>query len=218
MMGEALAVSGVVLLAVFGLAASNYLFDHGVDAAVSRRVPGVLGGLAFLVAVLWLDPWTAVALSGGLTLLVVVLRFGYRRGLRGVRGSLPPQAWAEITYPLAGTVSLAIGWGLLGDRWLAFVPIAFMAWGDSVSGITRDAFAWRSRMPKAWPSIAMLAACLAAAVLFQPYWIGASGAVVATAAERINPRVLSVRDDNWIVMAASLGVMAVLAKIGVGGA
>ena len=27
--------------------------------------------------------------------------------------------------------------GLMGDRWLAFVPIAFMAWGDSVAGLTR---------------------------------------------------------------------------------
>ena len=35
--------------------------------------------------------------------------------------------------PILGRVaflvaSVAIGWGLLGDRWLAFLPIAFMAW------------------------------------------------------------------------------------------
>ena len=116
MLSQTIAASGVVLIALFGLATSNLLFDRGVDASLSRRVPGVLGGVAFLIAVLWLDPWTAVALSGALTLSILVLRLRFGRGLRGVTGSASAQAWAEVSYPLAGTLSLAIGWGLLGDR------------------------------------------------------------------------------------------------------
>ncbi len=215
MLNQAYAATGVVTLATAGLLASNFLFDKGLDASLSRRVPGVLGGFAFLVAVLWLGPWTATALSGALTLFILVLRLGFRRGLRGVRGSLPTQVWAEVTYPLAGTVSLAVGWGLLGDRWLAFVPIAFMAWGDSVAGLTRDFSHRRGRDVEIVPSTAMLASCLAIGVLFQPYWIGALGATFAAAAERFSPRVLSVRDDNWAVVAASLAVMGVLARTAV---
>lgn len=45
----------------------------------------------------------------------------------GVKGNLPSQAWSEVTYALGVTAALALGWGLLGDRWLAFLPIAFMA-------------------------------------------------------------------------------------------
>ncbi len=59
-----------------------------------------------------LGPWTTTALSGALSLFILVLRLGFRRGLRGVRCSLPTQVWAEVTYPLAGTVSLAAGWVL----------------------------------------------------------------------------------------------------------
>ena len=214
-MNEAYAATGVVTLAATGLLASNFLFDKGLDASLSRRVPGVLGGFAFLIAVLWLDAWPAVALSAALSLFILVLRLGFQRGLRGVRGSLPTQVWAEVTYPLAGTISLAMGWVLLGDRWLAFVPIAFMAWGDSAAGLARDFSLRRGRDVNFVPSTAMLASCLAIGVLFQPYWIGALGATSAAAAERFSPRVLSVRDDNWAVVAASLAVMGVLARTAV---
>lgn len=213
MLNQVYAVIAVAALALAGLVISNALVDRGVPSAVSRCVASVLGGVAFLVAVLWLDAWTAVALSGVLTLFILVLRLRFRRGLRGASGRLPSQAWAEVTYALAGTASLAVGWGLLGDRWLAFVPIAFMAWGDNAAGLAR-ATLWREKVASIWPSMVMLGVCLAAAALFQPYWIGAVGAIVATAAERYRPRVVSVWDDNMNVVAMSLAIMAVLANIG----
>lgn len=211
---QAYAASAIGLLALAGLVASNVMFDRGVDPSLSRRVPGAVGGVAFLVAVLWLDPWAAAAVSGVLTLFVLVLRLGFRRGLRGVRGSFSTQAYAEVTFPLAGTVSLAVGWGLLGDRWLAFVPIAFMAFGDNVAGLAR-ATIWQGARGRIWPSMAMLGVCLATAVLFEPFWVGAVGALVATAAERLRPTSPRAWDDNLIVVALSLAVMGVLVNSGV---
>jgi dolichol kinase len=113
---------------------------------------------------------------------------------------------------MAGTASLAVGWGLLGDRWLAFVPIAFMAWGDSVAGLLRASL-WRGKVAGLWPSVAMFGVCLAVAALYQPYWIGALGALVATVAERRRPRVSIVWDDNLNVVAMSIAVMTVLATV-----
>jgi len=86
-----------------------------------------------------------------------------------------------------------------------------MARGDSVAGLAR-ATIWRGTIASIWPSVAMLGVCLTAAALFQPYWIGALGAICAAAAERFSPRVLSVRDDNWTVVAASLAVMGILTR------
>ena len=212
MLVQVYAVSGIALLAVAGLAGSNFAYDRGIPSSTSRYLAPILGGVAYLVAVLWLDVWTAVTVSGVLTLLILVLRLGFRRDLRGVEGNRPTQAWAEVSYALAGTLSLAVGWGLLGDRWLAFLPIAFIAWGDSVCGLAR-ATLWRSNVASAWPSAAMLGVCLATAALFQPYWIGALGGIVATVAERRRPMVLTVWDDNLHVVAASLGFMGVLIRI-----
>ena len=134
MLEQAFAVSGCVTVALVGLVASNLLYDRGVTNSLSRYVAPILGGVAFLVAVLWLDIWTATVLSCAMALFILAVRLGFRRGLRGVEGNLPTQAWAEVTYAMGGTASLAAGWGVLGDRWLAFLPIAFMAWGDSAAG------------------------------------------------------------------------------------
>ena len=209
MLVQAFAVSGSVTVALVGLVASNLLYDRGVANSLSRYVAPIFSGVAFLVAVLWLDVWTATVLAGAMALFILAVRLGFRRGLRGVRGNLPTQAWSEVTYALGGTAALAIGWGLLGDRWLAFAPIAFMAWGDSIAGLAR-ATIWHRRVASPWPSIAMLAVCLAVAALFEPYWIGAIGAIVAVAAERRRPIVAPVWDDNVNVVVASLGVMALL--------
>ena len=64
MLQQAFAVSGIVCVAIGGLCASNVMYDRGVPNSMSRYVAPLLGGLAFLAAVLWLDVWTATALSG----------------------------------------------------------------------------------------------------------------------------------------------------------
>ena len=199
-----------VFLAVGGLAVARWLQARGVTIQWSRRLPGVTGGGAFLVAVLWLDVWTAVVIAASLTGIIAFLRIGLGRRLQGVTSEGRSQVWAEITYPAARTLSLAVGWALLGDRWLAFIPIAFMAWGDGVGGLLREIFVSRRRIPGRWPAAAMLGACLPSAALFQPYWIAAAAAVTATGTEYYSPRVPWLRDDNLFVVAASLAVMAVL--------
>ncbi len=212
MLEQAYPAAVATSLAFGGLRLSNLLYDHGVANSLSRYVAPILGGVAFLVAVLWLDAWTATVLSGAMALFILAVRLGFRQRLRGVRGILPSQAWSEVTYALGGTAALAIGWGLLGDRWLAFAPIAFMAWGDSIAGLAR-ATMWHRRVASTWPSIAMLGTCLVAAAVFQPYWIGAIGAIVAVAAERRRPMVHALWDDNLHVVAMSLAVMGVLARV-----
>ena len=217
-MNQAHAATAIGLLACSGLVASNLLYDLGAPDRLPRRAAHVLGGVAYLMAVLWLDALTAITLSGALALCIVALRLGFRRGLRGLSRSDSTQDWAEVVFPVAGTVSLAVGWGLLGDRWLAFLPIAFMAWGDSVAGLVRGAGIWRGKEIGKWPpSIAMLGVCLAVAVLFQPFWIGALGAVAATIAERFRLIAHRLWDDNWVpddpvIVGASLAVMGVLAR------
>lgn len=217
-MTQIIAAGGVVLTVVAGLVIANLLHDRGVNSSISRCLSAVVGGVAFLEAVLWLDVRTAVGVTGALTLAIIVLRLGFHRGLRGSNGRRQDQAWAEVTYAVSGTDSLAIGWGLAGDRWLAFLPIAFMAWGDNAAGLTR-ATIWRDHPASIWPSVAMLGACLALATLLHTFWIGAVGAVLATAVERYRPRILRFAkiirfcDDNPVIVGTSLAVMMTLSRV-----
>ena len=112
------------------------------------------------------------------------------------------------------------------------MPIAFMAWGDSVAGLVRATIRrgnisglvtgtiWHGNMAIILPSIAMLGVCLTAAVLFQPYWIGVLGAMVATVAERFRLIDHGLWDDNRVpddpaIVATSLAVMGILARTAV---
>ncbi len=199
----------VAMLIGTGLGLSNILYDRGVPRPLARYVAPWCAGAAFLIAALWLEPGVAISLVVVLTAMLVVLRAFRRTALRGVEGERASQAWSEITFGLAGVASLAVGWGWLGDRSLGFLPIAFMAWGDSTAGLAR-ATLWRSNVASVWPSLAMAAVCLGAALLYQPYWIGAVGAVVATIAERKRPRLGVWWDDNAHVVAVSLTTMVIL--------
>ena len=211
-MNQALATAAIVTLAAAGIGISNILHDRGVDASRSRCLAAALGGAAFLLAVLWLPPWTAVAVTGALTLAIVAVRLRSCRRLRGAQGNRPGQRWAEVTFALAAVASLAFGWGVLGERWLAFLPIAFVGWGDNAAGFIR-ATVCHTRPASLWPSAAMLGVCLATAVLVRPFWIGAAGAVAATTAERIRPRVSQFWDDNVNIVACAFAVMSLLKAI-----
>ncbi len=209
----AIPVLGVVALALLGVRGSNFLRDRGFPNSLSRRFAPTIGGLAYLASVALLDVWIAIAVSATITVFITVVRLLFRSGLRGVRGTHSAQAWAEITYPLAGTLSLVVGWGILGDKWLGFIPTAFMAWGDTAAGLVRDT-ASPKRSPTVVSMSAMLVVCVgAAAVFFRPLWIGVVGGVVATLAERFRPGILGFWDDNVYIVATSLAVMAVLVRV-----
>lgn len=200
-----LAAAGIVALVLLCFVGANALHDRGVPRPVIRALAAMVGGLAFLIAVLTLDARVATALASLVAAGVLVARVWFRGALRGVRGGQPSQAWAEVTYPLAGACSLLIGWVVLGDRWLGFTPIAFMAWGDAVAGLARAEVTRISRF--APPSMVMLVATACVAALFQPGWGGLAGSLVATASEGRTPRVLTVRDDNMVVVLSSLTAM-----------
>ena len=114
---------GSVLIALAGLEISNYLYDRGVSNYLSRKAGHVFGGLAYLVAVLWLDFPVAFGLATGCFLLFLGLRLFNDRMLRGVGGSARRHAYAEVTYAFAGALSIGVGWGLLG----AIFPIVTVA-------------------------------------------------------------------------------------------
>jgi dolichol kinase len=210
---DMLPVLGVVAITLCALAGSNFLFDHGVPSSISRRFAPVVGGFAYLTAIIWLEKWIAIILCVILTLFILLLRLRFRGSLRGLKGTHPAQTWAEVTFTVAGTLTMLIGWGILDEKWLAFTPIAFLAWGDTAAGVAREIIGLDVKQ-SSWHMVAMFVVCLAAvAIWYHPFWIGAVGAVVATLAERFRPGVLRYWDDNFNLTAASLAVMVLLERV-----
>lgn len=196
--------------ALVGLYLANYFYDKGVEQYISRKVGHGVGGMGFLLcALLFSSPWWPIILGGGFTLLLGGARLLKPHTFRGVGGTGRQHALAEVYFPAAGTISLGVGWAWLGNPWLAVVPILFMAWGDLLTGLIRSRV-YGKEVKGNFGSYGMILVCLVVAYFFKPYWIGATGAVVATLVERFTPLSRGWIDDNHTIVLGSLVVMAVL--------
>lgn len=200
----AMLTSGAVLV---GLYLANYFYDAGIPQYVSRKVGHGVGGLGFLLfPLLFSEPWWPIIITGGFILLLGGARLLRPRTFRGVGGTGRQHALAELHFPVAGVISLSIGWAWLGNPWLAVVPCLYMAWGDMITGLVRS-HVYRREVKGNWGSVAMIGVCLLIAYFFKPYWIGLSGAVAATLVERFTPISKGLIDDNWTIVISSLAVM-----------
>jgi len=203
----ALLIAGAVLV---GLYLANYFYDKGVEQYISRKVGHGVGGVGFVLCVfLFSSAWWPIIIASCFCLLLGGARLIKPQAFRGVGGTGRQHAFAEIYFPVAGVISLGVGWAWLGNPWLAVVPILFMAWGDMLTGLVRSRIYGRE-VKGDWGSVAMYVVCMSVAYFFEPYWIGAIGATVATLAERNTPISRGIWDDNWTIVLSSLTVMALL--------
>ncbi len=202
-----LLIAGAVLV---GLYLANYFYDRGVEQYISRKVGHGVGGVGFVFCVfLFSSAWWPIIIASGFTVLLSGARLAKPETFRGVGGTARQHALAEVYFPMAGTLSIAIGWAWLDNPWLAVVPILFMAWGDMVTGLVRSHF-YHREVKGNLGSLAMIVVCLVVAYFFEPYWIGAIGAVTATLAERFTPLSRGIWDDNWTIVLSSLVIMTLL--------
>lgn len=203
----ALMIAGAVLV---GLYLANIFYDYGTPQYLSRKAGHGVGGMGFLLSVfIFSSPWWPLIIAAGFIILLGGARLIRPSAFRGVGGTSRQHALAEIHFPVAGLISMVVGWAWLGNPWLAVVPILFMAWGDMLTGIVRNRFYGRE-VKGNLGSVAMLIVCLIVAYFFEPYWIGAIGAVVATLVERFTPLSRGWIDDNWTIVLSSLLVMGLL--------
>jgi len=199
----------VVLIAgsaLVGLYLANLFYDYNIPQYISRKLGHLGGCVGFLLCpLLFSSFWWPLVLTTGFTALLLYARWLKPRTFRGVGGSGRPEALAEIHFPATGIITIGICWGLLGEPWLAIVPLCFMGGGDAVTGLIRSKV-YAKEIKGNFGSIGMLAVCLIFAYFIHPYWIGAIGAVTAVVAERFTKTTRYV-DDNLTIPLSSAVVM-----------
>lgn len=202
----AILIAGAVLL---GLYLANLLYDYGIPQYISRKLGHLGGCVGFLLCpLLFSSFWWPLILTAGFTAMLLYARMFRPQTFRGVGGSGRIEALAEIHFPATGIVTIGICWGLMGQPWLAIVPLAFMGGGDAVTGLIRSKMYGRE-VKGAWGSLGMLATCLILAYFIEPYWIGAAGAATAVIAERFT-KTTRYCDDNLTIPLSSALVMRLL--------
>jgi hypothetical protein len=208
-MSQLLAIGLVLVMAALSLVAASLLRDRGVPPPTTRWLASVIGGFAYVVAVNWLDAGIALALSAVCLAVVAALRARRPCLLRGLRLSPRRESRAELGYPAAATLALAVGCVARHDPRLALVAIACMAWGDASAGLVRD---WRpgSLPHRVAASAAMLSVSLASAWLLYPSVAGVAAAFAATGAEALWPLTRSSLSDSWPVVGTALAVITLV--------
>jgi len=211
----AVLIAGAVLV---GLWISNILYDLKVPQYISRKVGHAAGGLGFLLcAYLFSTGWWPLILSTGFAVMLGVARYLKPDAFRGVGGSgRGKDAFAEVWFPLAAVLVIAVGWVWLDKPIASVASLLFMAWGDCVTGLVRSQV-YHKAVKGVWGSVAMLVTCLVISWAFiQPFWVGALASVAATVAEYISGDVSRLRfmrhiDDNFsIPIVAAVIVLALV--------
>lgn len=202
----AVLIAGAALL---GLYLANLFYDYAIPQYISRKLGHLGGCVGFLLCPLLFDSfWWPLILTTGFTLLLLYARVFRPDTFRGVGGSGRLEALAEIHFPATGIVTIGILWGIMGEPWLAIVPLLFMGGGDAITGLIRSRV-YGKEIKGNWGSLGMLAVCLIFAYFVHPYWLGVAGAITAVIAEKFTWATKWV-DDNLTIPLSSAFVMALL--------
>jgi len=184
--------------ALTGLYLANLFYDYNIPQYISRKLGHLGGCVGFLLCpLLFSSFWWPLILTAGFTVLLGYARIFRPSTFRGVGGSGRPEALAEIHFPATGIITIGVGWGLLGEPWLAIIPLCWMGAGDALTGLVRSKI-YHREVKGAWGSLAMLLTCLLFAYFITPYWIGAIGAIIVTMVEKLTPTSHLI-DDNLTI-------------------
>ncbi len=198
-------LAGYVLLVVYGTKlVYKYLrnrgLPHNVAIYYNRKIIHVAAGgiVAVLVPFLFQSPIVPflMALSLG-----AFLYYWHWKG-KLLDWFQTRENMYEVNFTIAWGISLLLLWLLTGDPKIAVVPSMFIAFGDAITGVIRNAvFAKRT---KHWyGNLGMLAVVLPLGYLYAGE-LGALAGIISSIIERYEfPPI----DDNILIALASTGIL-----------
>lgn len=188
--------------------------EHIRAVYYTRKIVHMLaGGVgSLMVPLVFQDPW--VPLVSGL-LLTLFTNLAHATGLR-LYWFQTDDNRNDVKFALMWSLSVSALWWLLGDPWLAILPSLYMAFGDGITGVVRNALI-RKRSKSPIGNVFMLLLCApmgwyigGAAHPSIPDW-GLLSALVATVVERYE---FGPIDDNILITVAASAVLLLGAAVG----
>ncbi len=180
---------------------------------VRKLVHMFAGGVgSIMVPLVFTDPWYPLVSGLLLTMLLYITHFtGWRFYWFQTKDNRN-----DVKFALMWSGSVSLLWWLLNDPWLAILPALYMAFGDGITGVVRNAMIQkRSKHPIG--NVFMLILCAPLG-----WWIGGLAyppiaewgllsAIVATVIERYE---FGPIDDNILITVAASAVLLVGSVIG----
>ncbi|MBN2886278.1 MAG: hypothetical protein JXM75_06200 [Chromatiaceae bacterium] len=181
----------------------------------NRKIVHMLAGgvSSLMVPLVFSSPWFPLV-SGLLLTLVIAIAHQVKRWR--LYWFQTEENRNDVKFALMWSLSVSLLWWLLGDPWLAILPSLYMAFGDGVTGIIRNALI-RRRSKSAVGNIGMLVVCAplgwwigSQAIPAIPWW-GLLSAVLATLVERYE---FGPIDDNILITLVASSVLLAASLLG----
>lgn len=213
--GLGVAVLGVLFLTRIPYAAMVARGMEPIRAVYYNRkivhmAAGGLGSLA--VPLVFTSPWFPLVCGLSLTLLVLA---AHASGLRFYWFQTEDNR-NDVKFALMWSCSIALLWWLLDNPWLAILPALYMAFGDGITGIVRNAVI-RRRSKSPIGNVFMLLVCAPMGWFIGgmaeppiPVW-GLLSAVLATVVERYE---FGPIDDNILITVTATAVLLLGVQVG----
>lgn len=188
-------------------------FESKVAIYYNRKIVHMAAGgvVALLVPYLFVSPVSPLIVGLLLSLLTYI---PHRTGKR-LYWLQTTDNKNDVKFTLMWGLSIFLIWLLLKDPFLAIIPAVFMAFGDGVTGVARNAFF--KRRTKSWiGNLFMVLVCIPLG-----YWLGAAaagpipwwGVAAAVVASYIEHYEFGPIDDNILISLSATLVLFIGASV-----
>lgn len=166
----------------------------------NRKIIHILSGglVALLIPMLFSSPMMPLLVA---MLLAIMLYIPHKTG-RLLYWFQTEDNMFEVHFCVAWGLAITLGWALTnGDFRLGMIPVLYMSFGDSATGIVRNLL-FRRRTKSWWGNLAMAAVCIPIGASIGPW--GVLSAMVASLLEHFE---LDSIDDNITIPASSFTIL-----------
>ncbi len=190
-------------------------FEDMVAVYYNRKIVHMAAGGVVAIAVPFIfDSWIyPLAIGIALTLITAAPR------LKGQTMDFmqTKENWNDSKFTLMWGISIAAMWIIFGNPFLAIIPALFMAFGDAVTGVVRNAL-YKKRTKSPVGNVFMLFVCVAigyaivslAVKNLSPLW-GVAAAIAASIIERFE---FGPIDDNVLITIVTMVVLGIGVVLG----
>jgi len=197
----------------------NFLLKKGLkkESAIyyNRKLIHIFAGgvVVVMVPFLFSSPW--YPLLSGLVLTVIMLFF-HKSG-KILYWFQTKDDVNDVNFCFMWGLAVFILWIATGNKWIAIIPPAFMAFGDGITGIIRN-LAFKQRVKHVIGNIYMLGVCIPIGYFFGvmsgipglEFW-GVIAAIVASVVEKFE---IGPIDDNILITVCSVLVIFIGVFVG----
>ncbi len=184
-------------------------FEDMVAVYYNRKIVHMAAGGVVAIAVPFIfDSWVYPLVIG-----LVLTGFTALPRLKGKSMDFmqTKENWNDTKFTLMWGVSIAVLWILFNDPFLAVIPTLFMAFGDAVTGVVRNAL-YKKRTKSPVGNIFMLVVCVVIGYYFSslaitpiPLW-GILAGVAASIVERFE---IGPIDDNVLITVTAMIILII---------